>query len=127
VLRAGEQGIQNMNTLDYRKLDGLRSWEDSTTGDLHQQIVQGRSAFQSQVQLAQTVTTAKVLDGAVTELDTRAGKASVIVALQVTVTPAKGQPSTKQSRMLAQLTRTPAGWKLSSLGQASVGTTATGS
>jgi Mce-associated membrane protein len=127
VLRAGEQGVQNMNTLDYRKVDqGLTSWEDSSTGDLHQELVQGRAQFTSQVQLAKTVTTAKILDGAVTELDDRTGKAAMIVAVQITVTPPAGAPTTKQSRMRAQLTRTPSGWKLSALGQAPVGTTAGG-
>jgi Mce-associated membrane protein len=125
VLRAAEQGVQNLNTLDYRKVDqGLASWEESSTGDLHQQLVQGRAQFTAQVQLAKTVTTAKILDGAVTELDDRTGKASAIVAVQVTVTPPTGSPTTKPSRMRAQLTRTAAGWKLSALGQAPVGTTA---
>jgi len=125
VLRAAEQGVQNMNTLDYRAVEqGLASWEESSTGDLHQQLVQGRARFTQQVRLARTVTTAKILDGAVTELDDRAGKAGAIVAVQVTVTPPTGAPATKQSRMRAQLTRTPSGWKLSALGQAPVGTTA---
>ena len=125
VLRAAEQGVQNMNTLDYRAVEqGLASWEESSTGDLHQQLVQGRARFTQQVRLARTVTTAKILDGAVTELDDRAGKAGAIVAVQVTVTPPTGAPATKQSRMRAQLTRTPSGWKLSALGQAPVGTPA---
>jgi Mce-associated membrane protein len=127
VLYAAEQGVQNMNTLDYRKVDqGLAAWEDSSTGDLHQELVQGRAQFMAQVQVAKTVTTAKILDGAVTELDDRTGKAGVIVAVQITVTPPSGPPTTKQSRMRAQLTRTPSGWKLSALGQAPVGTTAGG-
>ncbi len=123
VLLAAEQGVQNMNTLDYRNVDqGLAAWEDSSTGDLHQELVSGRSQFAAQVREAKTVTTAKILDGAVSELDDRAGKAGVMVALQITVTPPKGEPTTKQSRMRAQLTRTPSGWKLSALGQAPVGT-----
>ncbi|GLY80933.1 hypothetical protein [Actinoallomurus iriomotensis] len=125
VLRAAEQGVQNMNTLDYRKVEqGLASWEASTTGDLHQQLVQGSAQFSQQVRAAKTVTTAKILDAAVTELDDRAGKAGAIVAVQITVTPPTGTPATKQSRMRAQLTRTSSGWKLSALGQAPVGTTA---
>jgi Mce-associated membrane protein len=125
VLRAAEQGVQNMNTLDYRKVDqGLASWEASSTGDLHQQLVQGRAQFSQQVRAAKTVTTAKILDAAVTELDDRAGKAGAIVAVQITVTPPTGSPATKQSRMRAQLTRTRSGWKLSALGQAPLGTTA---
>ena len=122
ALAAGEQAVQNMNTLDHDDLaHGLDVWEGSTTGDLHSQLVQGRDDFVKQVQLAQTDSTAKVLSGAVTELDTRAGKASVMVALQITVQAPKSKPSVKESRLLGELTRTPAGWKLSALGQAPMG------
>ncbi|AUG81169.1 hypothetical protein CFP65_6516 [Kitasatospora sp. MMS16-BH015] len=125
ALAAGEQAIQNMNTLDHADLTrGLDLWESSTTGDLHDQLVQGRSEFSKQVQQAQTVSTAKVLAGAVTELDERAGRAGVMVALRVTVQAPKAQPATKETRMLGELTRTATGWKLSALGQAPMGSTA---
>ncbi|SEO26056.1 Mce-associated membrane protein [Actinacidiphila rubida] len=127
VLAAGEQAVQNMNTLDHNDLGhGLDAWEASTTGDLHTQLVQGRADFEKQVQLAQTDSTAKVLSGAVTELDTRAGKASVMVALQITVTAPKAKPSVKESRLVGELTRTASGWKLSALGQAPMGDGSTG-
>ncbi|MGW7053011.1 hypothetical protein [Streptomyces sp. NPDC054887] len=126
VLAAGEQAVQNMNTLDHRDLRrGLDTWQDSATGDLRAQLTAGRPQFERQIQQAKTVTHAKVLAGAVTELDTRAGRASVIVALRITVTPPKGKLAAKESRMLGQLTRTPEGWKLSALGQAPVAGTAT--
>jgi len=125
ALAAGEQAVQNMNTLDHRKLDqGLDNWAESTTGDLHKQLVDGRGAFEKQIRAARTVSTAKVLAGAVTELDERAGKASVMVALRITVTAPEAEPAVKESRMLGQLTRTPQGWKLDALGQAPVGNTA---
>ncbi|MFF1832621.1 hypothetical protein ACFVXE_00160 [Streptomyces sp. NPDC058231] len=125
ALAAGEQAVQNMNTLDHQNLrKGLDSWEDSTTGDLHQQLVAGRTEFEKQIQQAKTISTARVLSGAVTELDDRTGKAAVMVALRITVTAPKGKPAVKESRMLGQLTRTSEGWKLSALGQAPVGNTA---
>jgi len=125
ALAAGEQAVQNMNTLDHDDLaHGLDVWEGSTTGDLHSQLVQGRDGFVKQVQLAQTDSTAKVLSGAVTELDTRAGRASVMVALQITVQAPKSKPSVKESRLLGELTRTADGWKLSALGQAPMGDSA---
>ncbi|WP_405687837.1 hypothetical protein OG204_32055 [Streptomyces sp. NBC_01387] len=125
VLAAGEQAVQNMNTLDHRKVaSGLDAWENSTTGDLHQQLTNGRTEFEKQIKEARTVSTAKVLSGAVTELDARTGKASVMVALRITVTAPKGKPSEKESRLLGELTRTSGGWKLSALGQAPVGNTA---
>ncbi|WP_329499852.1 hypothetical protein [Kitasatospora herbaricolor] len=125
VLAAGEQAAQNMNTLDHRDLGpGLDLWESSTTGDLHDQLVQGRAKFEGQVRQAQTVTSAKALSGAVTELDDRAGRATVMIALRITVQVPNSAPATKDSRMLGELTRTPGGWKLSALGQAPMGDSA---
>ncbi|WP_239142299.1 hypothetical protein [Streptomyces sp. SID8016] len=125
ALAAGEQAVQNMNTLDHKTLEqGLDSWEQSTTGDLHRQLVDGRDAFARQITEAKTVSTAKVLSGAVTELDERAGRAGVMVALRVTVTAPEGEPAVKESRLIGSLTRTSEGWKLSALGQAPVGATA---
>jgi Mce-associated membrane protein len=125
VLSAGEQAVQNMNTLDHADVaHGLDVWESSSTGDLHTQLVQGRADFEKQVRQAQTVSIAKVLSGAVTELDTRTGKASVMVALRITVDAPKSKPSVKESRMLGELTRTAAGWKLSELGEAPLGESA---
>ncbi|MEI7030210.1 nuclear transport factor 2 family protein [Streptomyces pratensis] len=125
ALAAGEQAVQNMNTLDHRALEeGLDSWEQSTTGDLRRQLVEGRDAFARQIAEAKTVSTATVLAGAVTELDQRSGRAGVMVALRVTVKAPKGEPAVKESRLLGSLTKTSEGWKLSALGQAPVGSTA---
>lgn len=122
VLQAGEQGVQNLNTLDYRHLGaGLKTWQDSTAGDLHRQITEGRAGFEKQVTEARTITKARILDAAVSELDERSGKARILVGVEITVTPPEGDPATKQSRLIGELTRTSAGWKLSKLGQAPAG------
>ena len=122
VLQAGEQAVQNFNTLDYRKVAaGLVLWEQSSTGPLHTEISKGRAQFESQIQQTKTITTARVLEGALTALNPRAGTASIIVAVQITVTPASGSPVTKQSRLAGTLTKTSSGWKLSQLGQVPVG------
>lgn len=123
VLEAAEQAVKNLNTLDYRNLEpGLNSWRDSTAGDLHEQITKGRAAFAEQVRKARTITSARILDAAVAELDERSGKARVLVAVEITVTPPDGDPVTKQSRLIGMLERTRAGWKLSELGRAPAGT-----
>ena len=123
VLQAGEQAVQNFNTLDYRKVAaGLALWEQSSTGPLHAEISAGRSQFERQIQQTKTVTTARILDGALTALNPRT--ASIIVAVQITVTPANGSPVTKQSRLVGTLAKTASGWKLSQLGQVPVGAAA---
>ncbi|WP_329276219.1 nuclear transport factor 2 family protein [Streptomyces sp. NBC_00691] len=127
ALAAGEQAVQNLNTLDHQRVEqGLDLWESSTTGDLHKQLVEGREEFTGQVRTARTVTTARVLSGAVTELDDRAGRARLLVALRITVTTPDSKSTEKDSRMLGELTRTDGQWKLSALGQAPVGGTAAG-
>ncbi|WP_320777860.1 nuclear transport factor 2 family protein [Streptomyces sp. CRN 30] len=127
ALAAAEQSVQNLNTLDHRSVErGLDLWESSTTGELHEQLVSGRAEFTEQVEAARTVTTARVLSGAVTELDDRAGRARVLVALRVTVEAPGGARTDKDSRMLGELTRTEGRWKLSALGQAPVGGSSAG-
>lgn len=127
ALAAGEQAVQNLNTLDHRDVErGLDLWESSTTGDLHDQLATGRKEFAAQVRTAKTVTTARVLSGAVTELDDRAGRARILVALRVTVKASGAQRTDKDSRLLGELTRTGGRWKLSALGQAPVGGTSAG-
>ena len=127
ALRAGEQAVLNFNTMDYRHVArDLTLWEQSSTGALRRQIVAGRTTFEQQVMQAQTVTTAKILDAALTSLNRRAGTARIVVALQLMVAPAHGTRVAKQSRLAGELTRTSAGWKLSALGQVPVQATTPG-
>ncbi|SEP87153.1 Mce-associated membrane protein [Lentzea xinjiangensis] len=117
ALRSGQVGIANFLTLDYRKVDeDLQRWLSSSTGDLRAEIDKDRDSRKKQLVEAKSVTTSKVLDAAVTELDDRAGTASVIAVVESTVTPDGGQQVTKINRFLTELTRTDDGWKLSQLG-----------
>jgi Mce-associated membrane protein len=128
VLREGQQAVQNFNTLDYRHLDqGLNLWESSSTGTLQREIASGRAQFEQQIRKARTVTTATVLEAALTSLDQQTHTANIIVALQITVKPPAGSPSTKQSRLEGTLQQTSSGWKLSALGQVPAGAAAPGS
>lgn len=123
VLRQGEQDVQNFNTLNYQNLaQGLSNWQSSSTGTLRNETTSGWSSFAKQVSKLKTVTSATILDAALTSLDTQNGTAGIIVALQVTVKPAKGSAATKRSRLEGTLTKTNSGWKLSSLGEVPVGT-----
>jgi Mce-associated membrane protein len=127
VLRQGEQEVQNFNTLDYQNLSrGLSLWQSSSTGTLHTEVTRGQAQFEQAVRKARTVTTATVLDAALTTLNPKAGTASIIVALQITVKPATGSATVKLSRLQGALQRTGSDWKLSALGQVPVGTAGQG-
>jgi Mce-associated membrane protein len=122
ALRAAEQGSINLTTLVYHNVQqGLDRWKQSTTGQLYQQLTQGDlvSTFTKQAQQAKSITTGKVLDGVITELDGNAAQA--IVYMQVTVSAAGGKPTTKLVPLQWNLTRTNSGWKLSGLPTGSTG------
>lgn len=116
ALQAGEQEILNLNTLDYRTVhQGLAIWLASSTGRLHRYFAANHAAFAEDVITTKSVTTAKVLDAALTQLNVAAGTATIIAAVEVTVIPPAGGPTVKTESEQGQLTRTPAGWKLSFL------------
>ncbi|SDF65524.1 Mce-associated membrane protein [Lentzea fradiae] len=117
ALRSGQVGITNFLTLDYQKVDeDLQRWLSSSTGPLRAEIDKDKDSRRKQLVDAKSVTTSKVLDSAITELDDRTGTASMIAVVESTVTPADGQKVTKINRYLTELTRTDDGWKLSQLG-----------
>ena len=117
VQQAAEQAVLNLNTLDYRSpAQGLRLWLASSTGSLHSQFSQNLQQETALIAQRKTITTAQILDVAVTQLDPNAGTASVMAAVNVTVAESGKQPFTEHESELAQLTRTASGWKLSALG-----------
>jgi Mce-associated membrane protein len=121
ALQAAEQGSINLTTLDYRNVaQGLDRWKQSTTGDLYTQLTSGSlvSTFTKQAQQGKSVTTGTVVDGAITDLDDHAGKASALVIMRVQVT-AAGKSTQKLVPLQWGLTDTSTGWKLSAVEQAS--------
>jgi Mce-associated membrane protein len=118
ALRAAEQGSINLTTLDYHNVAaGLNRWKASTTGGLYSQLTQGNlvSSFTKQAQQAKSITTGKVLDGVITDLDEHAGKASALIYMDVTVTAGGAKPVEKREPLQWQLTLTGSGWKLSGI------------
>lgn len=117
VDRVARAAIVTMNTLDYRKLDeGLGNWADATTGPLHDEIANLSADKKKQLKDAKPVTSATITSSAVKELDDRAGKATVIAAIEKKVQTADGKPQQSYQRIQATLTRTKDGWKLENLG-----------
>jgi Mce-associated membrane protein len=116
VLADARQAAINLNTLDYRNVAaGLDLWQQSSTGQVLAEFQQNRDQYAKLVQESRRTTVATVPDAAVTELDEHAGVARVLVAVDVTVTPEGQAPAVTRQRLQMEMTRTPAGWKVSLL------------
>ncbi|WP_020668693.1 hypothetical protein [Amycolatopsis nigrescens] len=116
VLQAAQQGVLTFNTLDFHQAAaGYDRWLEASTGTLRDELAKDTANGVKRIEEAKTVSTAKILDAAVTELDDGASTAKVIASVETVVTPDGGTPVTKHSRLLAGLTRTGDAWKLDAL------------
>jgi Mce-associated membrane protein len=118
VDRVARQAIITFHTLDYHKVDeGLDNWQNASSGALRDEVVGRRASAKQAILDAKTMTSANVLSLAVTELNRDEGKATVIAAVDVAVTP-EGKPvEHKYMRIQGVLERAGDGWKLSGIGQ----------
>lgn len=118
ALDAGRKGVVVLNTVDYQKVDAsLDEWERVSTGDLHDQLVSSRKQSKQAIVTARSVTKPAVLTAAVQAVDAKAGTATVLVALKVSVSVGDAAPTDKFLRLTCTLLRTDQGWQLNSIGQ----------
>ena len=116
VLQDAQQAAINLNTLDYRRLqDGLTLWEQSATGSLLDEVRANRATYAQVIADSKTATTAGTLDGAVAELDERAGTARVLVGVDVTAVHDGGQASCVRRRIQLEMRRAGTVWKVDKL------------
>lgn len=116
ALQAAEQAAVNMNTLDYRhaKAD-LNLWLSSSTGTLHSGISSSLTQEMQVVQQKKLITSATVLDGAITSLNVKNGTANVMLAMTFKVQVTGSSPASKFESEMATVRRTASGWRLASL------------
>lgn len=106
VLQDAQQATINLNTLDYRRVqDGLTLWEQSATGSLLDEVRANRATYAQVITDSKTATTAGALDGAVAELDERAGTARVLIGVDVTAIHDGGQASCVRRRIQLEMRR----------------------
>lgn len=116
VLHDAQQATINLNTLDHRRVqDGLALWEQSATGALLDEVRANRTTYARVITDSTTATTATILDGAVAELDERAGTARVIVGVDVTSVREQGEASCVRRRIQLEMRRTQIAWKVDKL------------
>ncbi|WP_290058832.1 hypothetical protein [Amycolatopsis solani] len=124
ALGAGRAAVAGLTTLDYRQAaPGYQRWLDVSGGALHDELAADRQGSLDRIAQAKTVTTGKVTDAAVTEVDPGAGTAKLIASVELVVAPEGGDAVTKRNRFQAELTRGPDGWRVTGLGQVPTGET----
>ena len=116
VLQDAQQATINLNTLDYRRVqDGLALWEQSATGLLLDEVRANRATYARVITDSATSTTARTLDGAVAELDERAGTAQVLVGVDVTSVRERGETSCVRRRIQLEMRHVQNAWKVERL------------
>lgn len=122
ALIAGTEGVETINTLDYRDPDAdLAAWEDVTTGQFQDGIA---SITDSQRQLLvdeKKIATAEVVDAAVLSMD--GDEATVVTAVEITVVDdaaPDSEPTLKRNRFSAQMKLVEGEWKINNLQQVAV-------
>jgi Mce-associated membrane protein len=116
VLQDAQQATVYLNTLDHRRVqDGLTLWEHSATGSLLGEVRANRDAYARAITDSGTTTTARTLDGAVAELDERAGTARVLVGVDVTSQREPGDANCVRRRIQLEMRRDGTVWKVDKL------------
>jgi Mce-associated membrane protein len=115
VLVDARQAAINLNTLNSADVNaGLDLWERSSTGPVLEEFQRNRDTYAKFVGQAKRSTEATVVDAAVAELDARAGRARVLVGVDVVVRPEGQEPVLSRQRLQLEMTRMPDGvWKVS--------------
>ncbi|AHI01597.1 hypothetical protein GCM10010174_08010 [Kutzneria viridogrisea] len=122
VLRIGQQEMVNFYSLDYKDPEkSFNQMVDQATGALADTLKQNKDSWKKQIQDGKASLTVKVLDAAVSDLDNRAGQATVVAMLEFVTTPSQGQPVSSRVPMQSALTRTDSGWKLSQAARIALG------
>lgn len=122
ALRSGRQLVTSLSSLDYHHVDAdLARWLDASTGPLHDQLARTDDTTKKTLTQGASVSTGKVLDAALSELDEHVGTAKLLASVEITIAKEGVAPATKRNRFAAALTRTGQGWKLSALDQLPVG------
>lgn len=121
VTLQARQDIVVLTSLDTTKLAlGLEGWKSVSTGVLHDQLASMPDTQKKLLTDSGAVTTGKVLDAVVSELDDRAGSGVLLAAVELTVVGKDGTPSVKRNRYKADLQLDGDRWKLAQLQQVAV-------
>jgi Mce-associated membrane protein len=122
VLAAGRAQMAVLSTLDAHDVDGgIQKWLAVSTGELRDELAATDAKTRQALKDAGTVATGRVLDAAVSELDTRAGTATLLVSVEIMTAKDGTAPVPKRNRFVAGMSHVDGGWKMSALDEVTVG------
>lgn len=120
VLDAASRGLVVLHTMDHRRsARDFDAWLSVSAGALHDDLGDDREGQLKRAKSGKVISSAKLVRVAVTELDSYTGTARVIAVLDVSLATKEHQAESSRRRVNAEVTRMPAGWRVSSVEAAS--------
>ncbi|WP_020657833.1 hypothetical protein [Amycolatopsis benzoatilytica] len=116
VLAAASADLVALNTIDYRTSSAdVDRWIAATTGQYGKDLSGDRQMQIDRAKTTKTVSTASLVQAAVTELDPAPGTARLIAVLNVRVSTGGGPSMEKQARLTVDFARAGDEWKISAV------------
>lgn len=113
ILAAAGPELVTLNTIDYRSAGAdVDRWMAATTGQYGKDLSGDREVQIDRAMATKTVSTASLVQAAVTEVDVEAGKARLLAVLDVRVSTAGAASAQKLNRLTVDVARTDDGWKV---------------
>jgi Mce-associated membrane protein len=114
VLAAAGPQLVTLNTIDHRSAAAdVDRWIAATTGRYGTDLAGDRQLQIDRATTARTVSTASLVQAAVTEIDVPAGTARLLAVLDVRVSTGGAAATPRLNRLTVDVSRSAAGWKVS--------------
>jgi Mce-associated membrane protein len=113
VLAAAGPELVTLNTIDYRSAGAdVDRWIAATAGQYGKDLSGDRQVQIDRASTAKTVSTASLVQAAVTEIDVSRGTARLLAVLDVRVSTGGGAVSPRLNRLTVDVSRSDSGWKV---------------
>jgi Mce-associated membrane protein len=113
VLAAAGPELVTLNTIDYRSAGAaVDRWIAASTGQYGKDLAGDRQVQIDRATTARTVSTASLVQAAVTEIDVSRGTARLLAVLDVRVSTGGSPASPRLNRLTVDVARSVSGWKV---------------
>ena len=113
VLAAAAPELVTLNTIDYRAAGAdVDRWIAASTGQYGKDLAGDRQVQIDRATTARTVSTASLVQAAVTEIDVSRGTARLLAVLDVRVSTGGSPASPRLNRLTVDVARAGSGWKV---------------